>query len=216
MASPFDRALLLFRQSRYELAEKELRRTLSSDPDSAPAHALLALCLSERKRPDEARHEAGRAIALAPDEPFAHRAAAGVLLKQGRLDEADAAIHEAIRLDPSEADHFALLASLRLEQRLSSRQLASDFLAGLGVVAVRRGQPERAVRLGGAAKAQRRPLSSARSRIHPAHRTLQHAAWDAAQAALGTEPFAAMWAEGQALSLDAAVALGLGDESTRA
>ena len=64
------RGLLLFQQSRYELAETELRQALAAEPDDAYAHAVLALCLIERKQPNEATDEARQAIHLAPDMPF--------------------------------------------------------------------------------------------------------------------------------------------------
>jgi predicted ATPase/transcriptional regulator with XRE-family HTH domain len=101
------------------------------------------------------------------------------------------------------------IASLQLGRRLGLPQHASDCLAALGAVALRRGRSERAARLGGAAEAHRRRLTEARSGLHSAHRTLQQATWDEARIALGEEAFAAAWEEGRALSRDAAVALAL-------
>jgi tetratricopeptide (TPR) repeat protein len=101
------------------------------------------------------------------------------------------------------------ITCLQLGQRLGLPQHSSDCLAALGIVALRRGMPERAARLGGAAEAHRRRTAEARSGLHPAHRTLQRATWDEARIALGAEAFAAIWEEGRALSLDAAVDLAL-------
>ncbi|HEX6986476.1 MAG TPA: tetratricopeptide repeat protein [Planctomycetaceae bacterium] len=42
-----DRALLLLRQSRPELAERELRQALLADPNDPVAHAVLAIALAE-------------------------------------------------------------------------------------------------------------------------------------------------------------------------
>ncbi len=112
-----ERALLLFQQSRHELAENELRQALASEPDDAYAHALLALCLSEREKFDEATSEARQAIQLAPDFPFAHYAHAHVLYDRNRYPEALAAIQEAIRLDSTDADYFSLLASIHFHER---------------------------------------------------------------------------------------------------
>ena len=49
MSPHYDRALLLYQQSRYDLAEQELRQALANEPNDAFAHALLALCLCHRK-----------------------------------------------------------------------------------------------------------------------------------------------------------------------
>ncbi len=112
-----ERALLLFQQSRHEMAEAELRQALASEPDDAYAHALLALCLSEREKFDDATAEARQAIHLAPDFPFAHYAHAHVLYDRNRYPEALAAIQEAIRLDSTDADYFSLLASIHFHER---------------------------------------------------------------------------------------------------
>ena len=59
------RALLLFQQSRHDLAEAELRQSLASEPQDAYAHALLALCLSKRESFQEATDEARQASSAA-------------------------------------------------------------------------------------------------------------------------------------------------------
>jgi tetratricopeptide (TPR) repeat protein len=112
-----ERALLLFQQSRHELAEKELRQALAATPDDPYAHALLALCLAERKEFKEATTEAQQAIHLAPDFPFAHYAHAHVLRDRNHYPEARAAIEEAIRLDSTDADYFGLLGAIHFEER---------------------------------------------------------------------------------------------------
>ena len=43
MGTNLDRGLLLFEQSRYDLAETAFRRELGDDPEDAIAHALLAI-----------------------------------------------------------------------------------------------------------------------------------------------------------------------------
>jgi tetratricopeptide (TPR) repeat protein len=117
MSPNLQRALLLYQQSRFELAEPELRQALAADPDDAYAHALLALCLAHREQFDEATQEARQAIHLAPDFAFAHYAMANVLQDRRRYDEAIAAISEALRLEPEDADYCALLSQIRLDQR---------------------------------------------------------------------------------------------------
>jgi tetratricopeptide (TPR) repeat protein len=111
------RALLLFQQSRYELAEEQLRQALAVEPDDAHAHALLALCLAHREKFDEATTEARQAIHHAPDFDFAHYAHASVLHDRNDLGAAQRAIEEALRLAPEDADYWALLSQIRLDQR---------------------------------------------------------------------------------------------------
>ncbi len=112
-----ERAILLYQQSRHELAETELRQALASDPDDAYAHALLALCLAEREKFEDSTHEARQAIQLGPDSPFAHYAHARVLYDRNHHQEARAAIAEAIRLDPEDADYYSLLAGIHFDEK---------------------------------------------------------------------------------------------------
>ena len=65
------RARLLLEQTRYDLAEQELRQALVLEPNDAVAHALLAFCLVHQDKYAEASQESEAAIHLAPDEPFA-------------------------------------------------------------------------------------------------------------------------------------------------
>lgn len=111
------RALLLFDQSRHELAEGELRQALAAEPRDAFAHALLGLCLSKQGNYTEATAEAQQGVHLAPDFPFAHYALAGIYHDRHRNAEALSAIAEALRLDPSDADYHALLAAVHVDER---------------------------------------------------------------------------------------------------
>jgi tetratricopeptide (TPR) repeat protein len=117
MDTHLQRALVLLEQSRYELAEKELRLALTGDPDDPIAHGFLALCLNDRDDYAGATEEAEAAVRLAPDWSEAHAIRARVLANGNRLDEAERAVEEALRLDPEDADHHALLASVRLGQK---------------------------------------------------------------------------------------------------
>src|SRR5436190_4860629 len=117
MSDTFDRALLLYEQSRYDLAEQELRRGLSQDPDDAVSHALLSLCQCNLKKYPEATHEAEEALRLAPHLPFVHYALANVLYQRDHLKEAEAAIAQAIELDPTDAGYLSLLAAIHFDQK---------------------------------------------------------------------------------------------------
>ncbi len=116
MDAHFDRALLLFEQSRHDLAERELMQELAVDPDNSMAHSLLALCLSKQKEYQRATEEAQAAVGLTPDLPFAHYALASVYDDRDRLKEAQSAIAEAIQLDPENADYLALQSSISLQR----------------------------------------------------------------------------------------------------
>lgn len=117
MTKHFERAMVLFEQSRLDLAEKELRQGLLDDPEHPFGHAMLALCLAAREQFEDATREAQAAIAHAPDMPFAHYALARVYNSRDRLKEAKNAISEAINLDPENAEFFALLAGIELQTR---------------------------------------------------------------------------------------------------
>ncbi len=117
MPANIDRAILLLNQSRYDLAEKELRGSLADDPSDPAAHAFLALCLMGRSEWDEAGREAGAAVRLAPGMAFAHSVAARIFLHQSRREEAESAAREAIRLSPGDAEFYALLATIHHDRR---------------------------------------------------------------------------------------------------
>jgi tetratricopeptide (TPR) repeat protein len=116
MGIHLERALILYEQSRFDLAEQEVRKDLESEGDNATAHALLSLCLSERGEYREAMWAAQEAVSRDPELPFAHYALASVMQDRERLDEAYQSIQEAIRLDPKNTNFFAQLASIRCDQ----------------------------------------------------------------------------------------------------
>lgn len=114
MSQHLQRARILIGQSRYDLAEQELRRAMLDDPNRYEPHALLAMCLSNgpRERLEEAEEAGRRAVHLAPDVPYVHSNLARVLAMADRLKEARASADEAIRLDPNETWHHAVLATV--------------------------------------------------------------------------------------------------------
>ncbi len=112
----FERARVLVDQGRYELAERELAQVLAANPDHASAHALLAICLSQKGNTVAATQAIQRAIALSPSFSGFHYIYAGILNQQGKLAEAKSAIAEALRLDPEDADYYARLANIQYDQ----------------------------------------------------------------------------------------------------
>jgi Tfp pilus assembly protein PilF len=125
MPDHFKRSQLLIDQGRYDQAEKELRQALSLEPDYAPAHGLLAVCLSEQKQHAEALQEIGLAIALRPAYPRFHFIQSGILRQQRNLDAATQAILEALRLNPDDADFYAQLGSFQHDQQKYTEALKS-------------------------------------------------------------------------------------------
>jgi tetratricopeptide (TPR) repeat protein len=115
--SSIQRAVILYQQAKYDLAEKELWRALATEPNNANAHRLLALTLNAQGKTRGALREARKAIHLAPDMAEAYYVLARILKTQNRTEDAHRAIQEAIRLDPQQAYFFALLADLHLKER---------------------------------------------------------------------------------------------------
>ncbi|MCE9534675.1 MAG: tetratricopeptide repeat protein [Planctomycetes bacterium] len=113
----FERAQLLFQQSRFDHAEESLRRSLAADPDHAWSHALLALCLLHSKEYQEATAEAERAIGASPDLPVAHYALASVFLARNRPEDAEKVAKQAVELNPYDADLHQLLGATYMELR---------------------------------------------------------------------------------------------------
>jgi Flp pilus assembly protein TadD len=130
MPSHIDRAELLYNQSRYDLAEQELRQALTEQPHDDHAHALLGLCLMRQDKLPEAQDEVQQAIVLAPDEPFPHYCRAVVLQHRRRYQEAEESAREALRLSPGSPDFHAQHAAILFQQEKWQEALDAS-LAGL-------------------------------------------------------------------------------------
>ncbi len=117
MQPHLSKARLLIEQSRYELAEEELRLVLTDDPEHPIAHSLLALSLVHQDRPKEAIQEIRTAIGLAPDVSSCYYAAAVVLKVLEHYDKALEMIQEAIRLEPDDAVYYSEQGSIYLIKR---------------------------------------------------------------------------------------------------
>jgi tetratricopeptide (TPR) repeat protein len=127
-----ERGGLLIDQGRYDLAERELREHLATEPDDGIGHALLALALVELDRLPDAEREARAAVSLAPDAAFSHYALARTMLRRNAHREALAAAREVVRLDPGHPRGHAILAATQIERRAYREALdAAD--AGLAL-----------------------------------------------------------------------------------
>lgn len=113
-----ERATLLIEQSRYQMAERELRQALAQAPSDAYATALLGLCLNYQQRFKEATAAAETAISLAPDDAFSHYILSYILCERQELELAEKSVREAIRLNCYQASYFALLSRCKYNQRL--------------------------------------------------------------------------------------------------
>lgn len=110
------RALLLQQQDRHDLAEREFRQHLATEPTDGFAHAALATSLLELERLDDAEAEAREAIGHVPDLAYAHYVLARVMSGRNRTLEAIAAILEAIRLEPQDADYHGQLSAIQFDR----------------------------------------------------------------------------------------------------
>jgi Tfp pilus assembly protein PilF len=116
--SPFlQRAQMLIQQSRFELAETELRQALVDDPDNSLAHAFLAICQVEAKQYNEATETIKTAIGLEPDSAFNFYVASTISDARNQFKKAESEILHAISMDHSEPEYFAQLAGLKLQQK---------------------------------------------------------------------------------------------------
>ncbi len=125
------KATLLIEQSRFDLAEKELRTFLTHEPGHTPAMRLLTICLLNQGRPADALDISGNLIGLEPDEPQNQYIHAAVLLNLDRDGDAETYVREAIRLYPYDADYFELLARVYLGRKkwTEALQFADEGLA---------------------------------------------------------------------------------------
>jgi tetratricopeptide (TPR) repeat protein len=124
MGDHFERAQLLFEQSRYELCERALRQELAERPGNPMAHALLGLCLSATHQ-GGALEQVREAIHQAPDLAFVHYALADVLHDREELDGAAEAVREALRLDPAMPNYHGLQAGIEFKRGRWAESLAA-------------------------------------------------------------------------------------------
>ena len=93
------------------------RQAVTSDPEDASAHALLALGLAHLDQGREAVEAGRRAIALDPEMAFAHYAHGSALLEYDDARGAEKAAREALRLDPGPDEHALLAHAFSRQQR---------------------------------------------------------------------------------------------------
>ncbi|MBC7450439.1 MAG: tetratricopeptide repeat protein [Cytophagales bacterium] len=120
-----ERARLLIEQNRCAEAEKELQKTLASDPNNAETFLLLSICKLKTNKLDEAETLIKTAINLAPANPYLLNIYAQILYNKGNYSEAEKIISEAIQGDPHNADFFAVLSTIHLHNKDWNKALAA-------------------------------------------------------------------------------------------
>jgi tetratricopeptide (TPR) repeat protein len=110
-------------QSRYDLAERQLRESLSENPEHGPSHSLLAICLARHKKTREALVAANEGLRLCPELPFAFYARACAHAHADRLASAKTDIDAAIALDPTLPEQFFMSAAICSDQRQARQSL---------------------------------------------------------------------------------------------
>lgn len=109
------RAQLLMEQRRYRMAEDELRKALHDQPESAPLHAYLALCMAEDPaRKKEAMEEAMWATAYDPLLPTGWYVLSLLQSRQGLPLEAEKTARLALGLAPELPPLLLHLAQLMM------------------------------------------------------------------------------------------------------
>ena len=127
MVDHLARGILLYQQSNFQQAEKELALVIGADPDNAVAHALFASCLGIRKEFEQANQRIDLAISLAPDDSLVYFVKSSLAMQQAHLKEAHEFLERAIALEPYHAFYYAHLAELLLvEDKLVESLKASD------------------------------------------------------------------------------------------
>ncbi|MFK3795193.1 MULTISPECIES: tetratricopeptide repeat protein [unclassified Pseudomonas] len=121
-----------------------LRQLLANDPDSAEAHALLAICLMNMRRVHAARREVQLALATDAQLPLAHYAAAQVAIAQRKFKLAEEHLAQLLDLEPlNPLNHRCKAELYQLTGRLSQSreplekalELAPDDAANLVAMA---------------------------------------------------------------------------------
>lgn len=100
-----------------------LRQVLSTEPEHANAHSLLAFCLHGQKRLHAAEHEAKLGVSLAPDVSFGHYALGIVLTAKRDYAGAEQHLQTAIALAPEDDAALRGLAGLYTAFRMQDRVL---------------------------------------------------------------------------------------------
>ncbi len=115
MSEFFQRAQLLWSQSRPDEALAEIGRHLVEEPHDPAALAVRGQLLAALDQKEEALASVREALTYGPELGYAHYAYARILLKFEQKKTALAAIQEAIRIDPEEPTFYCTQALVYLQ-----------------------------------------------------------------------------------------------------
>ncbi|MGE8215491.1 invasion protein regulator [compost metagenome] len=154
-----DKILQALRRNAAEDAAQLAREWIQAEPEQPQAHRWLALSLQQQGQFDAALDSLQQALALAPDNPDLHLQHAGLLLALRQFEAANSALDRTATLNPNELAAYLMQAHMALARndvdeaeritRTASR-VEEDHpeLAALnGMIALRRGEGDRAVAL---------------------------------------------------------------------
>ncbi|MFO0902850.1 MAG: tetratricopeptide repeat protein [Pirellulales bacterium] len=116
MDARWERAFLLYREERWQMAERACRELLAEQPQYFPALWLLSFCLLPQERWEEATEAARLAIMADPEDAIGYYAYAQTMSARNRLEEARQAIQDALRLAPERSGYWALLSQVHYRQ----------------------------------------------------------------------------------------------------
>jgi tetratricopeptide (TPR) repeat protein len=102
----------LLARNKPETAEATFREVIESFPQSAAAHALLAMALADQARSREAVHAADQAVSLNPHLALSHAARACALEASGLVWEAEMESRQAVALAPTDPNRHSDLAGI--------------------------------------------------------------------------------------------------------
>jgi len=102
----------LLARNRPETAEAAFRDVLETFPESAAAHALLAMALADQNRAHESMKSADEAVRLNVHLALAHAARACALEASGMVWEAEMEARQAVALAPTDANRHSDLAGI--------------------------------------------------------------------------------------------------------
>ena len=102
----------LLARNRPETAEQIFRQVLESFPDSAVAHALLAMALADQNRSHDSIKASDQSIRLNPHLALAHAARACALETLGMAWEAEMEGRQAVALAPTDPNRHSDLAGI--------------------------------------------------------------------------------------------------------
>jgi TolB-like protein/DNA-binding winged helix-turn-helix (wHTH) protein len=117
-------------------AEREFKRALELNPNSAQAHRLYAHFLVDMKRADEAVNEISQALRLEPDSVVLNRDMAIIFYFARRYDESIEQFHKTLELDMNMPTAHLFLGRAYEQRGLHEQavraRLKFESLAGLG------------------------------------------------------------------------------------